>query len=82
MPVSEAQKRATIKYQNAKYDRITVCLPKGARERIAAVSGEAINAYAKTAIMNRLAADEKKAQQPEKIPFELSEEITLDDMFE
>lgn len=33
MPVSEAQKRATIKYMKNNYDDIKVRVPKGSKER-------------------------------------------------
>lgn len=41
------------KYTNDHYDRVSVVLPKGAKERIKA-TGETINSFIATAVMNRL----------------------------
>lgn len=46
--VSEAQKRATTKYEHINYDKITVRVPKGTREIYKAHAeskGESLNAY-------------------------------------
>lgn len=44
MSVSEAQKRATAKYEKEKYDKILVRFPKGTKDRIKS-TGESINSY-------------------------------------
>jgi hypothetical protein len=41
------------KYINEKYDRVSVVLPKGAKERIKA-KGDTVNNFIATAVMNRL----------------------------
>ena len=41
------------KYINEKYDRVSVVLPKGAKERIKA-TGDTVNNFIATAVMNRL----------------------------
>ena len=43
-PVSEAQKRATAKFEKERYDKILVRLPKGTKERIKA-TGETVNGF-------------------------------------
>ena len=43
-PVSEAQKRATAKFEKEKYDKILVRFPKGTKERIKA-TGETVNGF-------------------------------------
>jgi hypothetical protein len=58
--VSKAQQKAVNKYVKNNYDRINVTLPKGKKEEIqraAEAAGESINAYIRTAIDMRIAAD-------------------------
>lgn len=46
--VTEAQKRATTKYEHFNYDKITVRIPKGQRERYktaAELAGKSLNQY-------------------------------------
>ena len=43
-PVSEAQKRATAKFEKERYDKILVRFPKGTKERIKA-TGETVNGF-------------------------------------
>ena len=43
--VSDEQKRATMKYEAANYDRFTIRLPKGTKERILATGAESLNSY-------------------------------------
>jgi hypothetical protein len=50
MAASEAQKRATQKYEKKAYDRLTVRLPKGTAEKVRA-RGESVNR-----LVNRLLA--------------------------
>lgn len=60
-----AQLKATAKYQEKAYDKITIYLPKGTKERITALSDLTVNAYAKAAVLDRLTADERKKDQPD-----------------
>lgn len=53
MTVSEAQKRATAKYEKLKYDKVMVRLPKGMKEKIQA-TGESLNGFIIKAITKEL----------------------------
>ena len=44
MPVTEAQKRATAKYEKENYDKILIRFPKGTKDRIKE-HGESVNGY-------------------------------------
>lgn len=60
MPVSDAQRKSAQKWDAANLDRISVALPKGKKDEIkaaAAIHGETMNQYAKTAIDQRLEHD-------------------------
>ena len=59
MSKTDAQKKATAKYNAKAYDQITIRVPKGGKERIAAAAekaGTSTNAYVKTAIENAMGA--------------------------
>lgn len=58
MAVSEAQKRATAKYEKENYDKILVRFPKGTKERIAKVTNDSINGYIINNVLSKLAKDE------------------------
>ena len=45
MPVTEAQKRATAKYEKENYDKILTRFPKGTKERILSTGADSINAF-------------------------------------
>lgn len=45
MPVTEAQKRATAKYEKEKYDKVLTRFPKGTKERILNTGADSINAF-------------------------------------
>lgn len=60
MPVSDAQRKSAQKWDAANLDRISVALPKGKKDEIkaaAAIHGETMNQYVKTAIDQRLEHD-------------------------
>lgn len=61
MAVSEAQKRATQRYEQKSYGKILVRLPKGYSESIlkpaAERAGESVNAYVQNAIADRIARE-------------------------
>ena len=59
-------------YTNNHYDRVSVVLPKGAKERIKA-TGETINSFIATAVMNRLLEIEEDGA-PVETPTPLKEE--------
>ena len=58
MPVSDAQKRATAKYEKEAYDKVLVRFPKGTKERIQA-TGESINGYIVKSVLDNLKKVEK-----------------------
>jgi hypothetical protein len=43
--VSEAQRRATTKYEKLNYDKVLVRFPKGTKERIMQSGAESINGF-------------------------------------
>lgn len=53
MPVSDAQKRATAKYEKEAYDKVLVRFPKGTKERIQATR-ESINGYIVKSVLDNL----------------------------
>ena len=60
------------KYINEKYDRVSVVLPKGAKERIKA-TGDTVNNFIANAVMNRLLEIEEDGA-PVKTPAPVKEE--------
>lgn len=58
MAVSEAQKRATAKYEKENYDKILVRFPKGTKERILRVTADSVNNYIIQNILSSLDNDE------------------------
>lgn len=62
MAVSEAQKRATAKYEKENYDKVLVRFSKGTKKRIERQS-ESVNAYIIQAVIERLEADEDETLQ-------------------
>lgn len=66
MPYSEAQHRASMKYERANYERISILLRKGDRDRIRAVAekaGKSITGWAKDLIYEALTAAEAEDQE-------------------
>lgn len=53
MPVSEAKKKASKKYQKKNYDRVNILLPKGTKEEIKN-TGESVNGFVNKAVKDRL----------------------------
>ena len=83
MPVSEAQKRATAKYERDNYDKVLVRFPKGTKERIKDTGADSVNGYIIKCVLNALdgsqnaeetvnTEDTKKAPEAKKTP-EISE---------
>ena len=59
MAYSEAQKRATMKWDKENYDRVYLTVPKGMKQRIEAVAqehGMSIRAYILEAINEKMSA--------------------------
>ena len=60
LAISEAQKRATMKYMKNNYDRLEIKVLKGSKQAIqdvAASVGESINGYVKKAVRTQIKAD-------------------------
>ena len=53
MPVSNAQKRATAKFEKEAYDKVLVRFPKGTKEKIQA-TGESLNGYIVKCVLENL----------------------------
>lgn len=54
MPVTEAQKRATAKYEKENYDKVLVRFPKGTKKRIQNVGAESVNGYIIKCVLDSL----------------------------
>lgn len=64
MPVSEAQKKATAKFEKQKYDKVLIRLEKGDKDRIKAHADsrdESLNGFIKRAIDETLERDSEYA---------------------
>lgn len=51
--VTEAQKRATAKYEAANYDKVLIRFPKGTKDRIQ-LTGDSVNGFTVRAVLDRL----------------------------
>lgn len=54
MPVTEAQKRATAKYERENYDKILTRFPKGTKEKILSTGAASVNSFIISAVMEKL----------------------------
>ena len=64
MTVSKKQQASVTKYVKANYDRFSVTMPKGAKEKIKAHAeerGESVNGFINRAIENQIAEDNEKS---------------------
>lgn len=62
MPVSEAQKKATAKFEQQNYDKVLLRMPKGKKETIKAHAeskGESLNGFVNRAIDETIQRDNK-----------------------
>lgn len=73
MPVSEAQKRATAKYEKENYDKILVRFPKGTKERIQGAGAESVNGYIIKCVLDALETSQEAQTEPIN---EQAEEVT------
>ena len=55
MAVSEAQKKATAKYEKEKYDKILTRFPKNTKDKIKETGASSVNNFIVTAVKNELA---------------------------
>lgn len=65
MAPTEAQRRATAKWQKEKVEEIKFRVPRGEKEGIqahAAAQGESVNAFLHCAVNETIARDEKRIQ--------------------
>lgn len=53
MSVSEAQKKATAKFEKEAYDKVLVRFPRGTKERIQAAGGS-VNGFIVQSVLERL----------------------------
>lgn len=56
--VTDAQARATAKWESANYDRVLIRFPKGTKDRIQA-TGHTVNGFVKQAVLQALESIEK-----------------------
>ena len=66
MPVTEAQARATAKYQGKTYDQVKFLVPKGSREEIqnhAASQNETMGQFLRRAVEETMARDDKTREE-------------------
>lgn len=70
MPVTEAQKRATAKYEKENYDKVLVRFPKGTKERIQSTGAESVNGYIIQCVLNSLETLPETQEVPKSVPVE------------
>lgn len=63
MAISAAQMEAVKRYQEKKYDRVSVLLPAGTKELITA-TGASVNGYIVDAVLDALDAHASKPEEP------------------
>lgn len=54
MAVSEAQKKATAKYEKENYDKILTRFPKGTKDRILSTGAKSVNSFIIQAVVEKL----------------------------
>lgn len=59
MPVSQAQKKATAKYEKENYDKILTRFPKGTKEKILETGAKSVNSFIIQAVSEKLDNTEK-----------------------
>ena len=63
MPVSEAQKRATAKFEKERYDKILTRFPKGTKEKILSTGAESLNSFIISAVNEKIEREAWKNEQ-------------------
>lgn len=66
--VTEAQKRATAKYEQKNYDRILTRFPKGTKEKILSTGAKSVNSFIIKAVLNALGELEAPTEAPKPVP--------------
>lgn len=83
MAVSEAQKRATAKYEREKYDKVLIRFPKGTKERIQSTGAGSLNGFIIQCVLDALENSEAlqkpytPATEPQKAP---EKELTVEEV--
>ncbi len=54
MPVSEAQKRATAKFEKERYDKILTRFPKGTKDKILSMGVPSVNGFIIAAVNEKI----------------------------
>lgn len=62
MAVTEAQKRATAKYEKKNYDKVLTRFPKGTKEKIINTGADSINSFIIEAVNEKLEREGKQCQ--------------------
>ena len=65
--VTEAQKRATAKYEQKNYDRILTRFPKGTKEKILSTGAKSVNSFIIKAVLNALGESEAPTEAPKPV---------------
>lgn len=60
MSVTEAQKRATAKYERENYDKILTRFPKGTKEKILQTGAESVNGFIIKAVNEKIEREKKE----------------------
>lgn len=60
MPVSEAQKKATAKYEKENYDKVLTRFPKGTKEKILKTGAKSVNSFIIKAVDEKLEREQKE----------------------
>lgn len=63
MPVSEAQKRATAKFEKERYDKILTRFPKGTKDKILSTGAESLNSFIISAVNEKIEREASKNEQ-------------------
>ena len=66
MPVSQAQKNATAKYERENYDKILTRFPKGTKEKILNTGAKSVNSFIIQAVKEKLENSEQTEEKQEK----------------
>lgn len=57
MPVSEAQKKATAKYEKENYDKVLTRFPKGTKDKILQTGAKSVNGFIISAVAEKLESE-------------------------
>lgn len=63
MPVSEAQKKATARYEKENYDKVLTRFPKGTKDKILATGAKSVNSFIIQAVTEKLGEELQNQQE-------------------